>query len=179
MHGKLRDRVVDATGHSRGIVSAIAIAAPTTFGSFTDTSLKALKCLLFPGLRGQQMFPVTSLVPNLVQDDVSGGEGIPSSMLSATGLYLTALSPHVTKTDSLNCTGSHAFVVCWPSCALYGLVTNLREICAPSGAGQIKVPFGQGKPVFSVMDGRGAHGAQTDQGVYSVLREVRELSKYG
>jgi hypothetical protein len=57
----------------------------------------------------------------------------PSPMLLVTGLYLTALSPHVTKTNSHLLSDSqlhislhhvsHAFVVCRPLCALYGLVT--------------------------------------------------------
>src|SRR5215471_17807471 len=69
--GELRDRISGATGHSQGIVSAVAIAASATFESFTENSLKALKWLFFSGLRGQQTFPVTSLDPSIVQDSIS------------------------------------------------------------------------------------------------------------
>jgi fatty acid synthase subunit alpha len=158
--GELRDRIAGATGHSQGIVSAVAIASSTTFESFTENSLKAIKWLFFSGLRGQQAFPVTSLEPSIVQDAISGGEGNPSPMLSVTGLSLKDLSPHITKTNShlpsnsqLHVSlhnGPRAFVICGPAHALYGLVTNLRKIRAASGADQSKVPFSQRKPVFSV-----------------------------
>ena len=42
------------------------------------------------------------------------------------------------------------FVVTGPSSALFGLVTSLRKIKAPSGLDQSKVPFSQRKPVFSI-----------------------------
>ena len=103
---------------------------------------------------------MTFLDPNVVQDVVSGGEGNPSPMLSVTGLSLMDLSPHVTKANShlpsdsqLHISlhnGPHAFVVCGPARALYGLVTNLRKIRAPSRADQSKIPFSQRKPVFSI-----------------------------
>jgi fatty acid synthase subunit alpha len=158
--GELRARIVGATGHSQGIVSAVAIAASATFESFTENARKALKWLFFSGLRGQQAFPVVSLEPSIVQDSIEGGEGIPSPMLSITGLSLKELEPHIKKTNShlvdnskLNVSlhnGPRAFVVTGPARALYGLVTSLRKVRAPSGLDQSKVPFSQRKPVFSV-----------------------------
>ena len=81
-------------------------------------------------------------------------------MLSVTGLVLKDLESHIKKTNehlpansqlqvSLH-NGPKAFVVTGPSRALYGLVTSLRKIRAPSGLDQSKVPFSQRKPVFSV-----------------------------
>ena len=61
--GELRSRIAGATGHSQGIVSAVAIAASATFEEFVDNSRKALKWLFYSGLRGQQAFPVTSVKP--------------------------------------------------------------------------------------------------------------------
>ena len=46
--------------------------------------------------------------------------------------------------------GPKTFVVTGPPRALYGLVTNLRKVRAPSGIDQSKTPFSQRKPVFSV-----------------------------
>jgi fatty acid synthase subunit alpha len=158
--GELRNHIAGTTGHSQGIVSAVVIAASTTYESFTENSLKALKWLFFSGFRGQQAFPITSLEPNIVQDAITGGEGAPSPMLSVTGLSLQDLSPHIAKTNShlppdsnLHVSlhnGPRAFVICGPARALYGLVTNLRKIRAPSKADQSKVPYSQRKPVFSV-----------------------------
>ncbi|KAF9467993.1 fatty acid synthase [Collybia nuda] len=158
--GELRGRIVGATGHSQGIVSAVVIAASGTFESFTENTCKALKWLFYSGLRGQEAFPIVSLEPNIVQDAVEGGEGTPTPMLSITGLSLKELEPHIEKTNShlpdnskvqvsLH-NGPRAFVVTGPARSLYGLVTSLRKVRAPSGLDQSKIPFSQRKPVFSV-----------------------------
>lgn len=157
---ELRSRIAGATGHSQGIVSAVVISASDSFESFTDNAQKALQWLFFSGLRGQQAFPVVSLEPGIVQDSIDGGEGIPSPMLSVTGLGLKELEPHIKKTNShlpetsqLHVSlhnGPRAFVVTGPARALFGLVTSLRKIRAPNGLDQSKVQFSQRKPVFSV-----------------------------
>lgn len=158
--GEFRSRIAGATGHSQGIVAAVAIAASATFEEFTNNSVKALKWLFFCGLRGQHAFPVTSVEPSIVQDATEGGEGTPSPMLSVTGLGLKELQPHITKTNkhlpensqlfvSLH-NGPKAFVVTGPPKALFGLVTSLRKVKAPSGLDQSKTPFSQRKPVFSI-----------------------------
>ena len=119
-----------------------------------------MKWSFYSGLRGQQAFPVLALEPSIVQDAIDGGEGSPSPMLSITGLSLKDLEGHIAKTNkhlpdnskigvSLN-NGPKAFVVTGPPRALYGLVTSLRKIRAPSGLDQSKTPFSQRKPVFSV-----------------------------
>jgi fatty acid synthase subunit alpha len=157
--GELRDRIAGATGHSQGIVSAVVISASSTFESFEENSLKALKWLFFSGLRGQEAFPPVAIEPSIIEDSIEGGEGTPSPMLSVTGLSLQVLEPHIKKTNShlpansqLHISlhnGPKAFVVTGPSRALYGLVTSLRKIRAPSGLDQSKVAFSQRKPVFS------------------------------
>jgi fatty acid synthase subunit alpha len=158
--GDLRDRIAGATGHSQGLVSAVAIAASATFESFTDNARKAVRWLFFSGLRGQEAFPVTSLEPGIVQDTVDGGEGVPSPMLSIAGLPLKDVESQVKKTNShlpensqltlSLCNGPRVFVVTGPTRSLYGLVINLRKIRASSGLDQNKTPFSQRKPVFSV-----------------------------
>ena len=59
--GELRSRILGATGHSQGIVSAVVIAASGTFEEFPDNSRKAIKWLFYSGLRGQQAFNRLSL----------------------------------------------------------------------------------------------------------------------
>uniref|UniRef100_A0A0W0EUQ4 Putative fatty acid synthase n=1 Tax=Moniliophthora roreri TaxID=221103 RepID=A0A0W0EUQ4_MONRR len=158
--GELSDRIEGATGHSQGVVSAVAISASTSFESFTENAQKAIKWLFFCGMRGQEAFPVVSLEPDLTRDSLEGGEGTPSPMLSVTGLSLKELQPHLSKTNkhlpensqlyvSLH-NGPRAFVITGPARALHGLVVNLRKIRAPSGLDQSKIPFSQRKPVFSV-----------------------------
>jgi fatty acid synthase subunit alpha len=157
---EMRERIAGATGHSQGIVSAVAISASTTFESFTANAIKALKWLFFSGLRGQEAFPVTSLEPSIVQDCVEGGEGHPSPMLLVTGIPIKDLKRHVEATNthlpsisqlfvSLH-NGPRAFVVNGPARALHGLVTNLRKVRAANGTDQSKIPFSQRRAVFNV-----------------------------
>jgi len=157
--GDMRELIQGTTGHSQGIVSAVCIATSTTVASFIENASKALKWLFYSGLRGQEAFPVLALEPHIVKDAVEGGEGIPTPMLSVTGLMLDVLEMHINDTNkhlpwnskltvSLY-NGPRAFVVTGPAKALYGLVISLRKIRAPTGLDQSKVPFSQRKAVFS------------------------------
>ena len=157
---ELRKRLSGATGHSQGLGSAIAIAASTTHKSFLENTEKVLTWSFFSALRGQEAFPLLSLEPSIIKDSIDGGEGTPSPMLSVAGLLLKDLERHIKKTNehlpensqlhvSLH-NGSKAFVVTGPARALWGLVTSLRKVKAPSGLDQSKVPFSQRKPVFTV-----------------------------
>jgi fatty acid synthase subunit beta len=158
--GELRSWISGTTGHSQGIVSAVAIAASTSFESITFNSCKAVKWLLCAGRRAQQAFPVLSLEPSIVQDAVDGGEGVPTPMLSVTGLWLKDLEPHIKTANShlpdnskmfvsLH-NGPKAFVITGPSRPLSGLVTSLRKIRRASGQDQSKIPYSQRSSVFSV-----------------------------
>ena len=157
--GDMRARLQGATGHSQGIVSAVAIAASESFESFSKNSAKALKWLFFGGVRGQEAFPVLAVEPSIVADTMEGGEGTPSPMLSVQGLALADLEPHIKKTNKhlpansqLSVSlynGPKTFVVTGPAKSLYGLVTSLRKVRAPPGLDQSKTPYSQRKPVFS------------------------------
>ena len=158
--GEMLERLSGATGHSQGIVSAVAISASSTYQHFVSNSNKALKWLFIAGSRAQATFPVVSLEPSIIADSVEGGEGVPSPMLTVVGLNLKDLERHVAATNkylpanSRLCISLHnsikAFVVTGPSRALHGLVTALRKVRAPSGLDQSKVPFSKRKPTFHV-----------------------------
>ena len=158
--GELRDQLDGTTGHSQGLVSAVAIAASSTYESFDTNAKKALRWLFFGGMRGQEAFPVLALEPSLVSDSVEGGEGPPTPMLSVNGLELPTLEQHINATNKhlpphsqLSVSlynGPRNFVVTGPPRSLYGLVTNLRKVRAPSGLDQSKVPYSQRKPAFGV-----------------------------
>ncbi|KAF9648674.1 fatty acid synthase [Thelephora ganbajun] len=149
--GEMLERFSGTTGHSQGIVSAVAISASSTYEQFASNSKKALKWLFLAGSRAQVAFPVVSLEPSIIADSAEGGEGVPSPMLTVVGLNLKDLERHVAATNkylpdnSKLCISLHnsikAFVVTGPSRALYGLVTALRKS---------KVPFSKRKPVFHV-----------------------------
>ncbi|KAI5983403.1 hypothetical protein EDD15DRAFT_2390897 [Pisolithus albus] len=157
---QLRGYLAGTTGHSQGVVSAVAISASSTYESFDINAKKALRWLFYCGMRGQEAFPVLVLEPSIVRDSVEGGEGQPSPMLSINGLDLSALKIHINATNkhlpsnsqvsvSLY-NGPRNFVVTGPPRSLYGLVTNLRKVRAPSGLDQSKVPYSQRKPAFGV-----------------------------
>ncbi|EJU05022.1 fatty acid synthase [Dacryopinax primogenitus] len=158
--GEMRSLIKGATGHSQGVVSAVCIAASTSYESYNINVAKSLRWLFACGLRGQEAFPTLTVEPSLVADCIQGGEGTPSPMLAVTGLELSKLRPHIEKTNkhlpensqlivSLN-NGRKAFVITGPPRALCGLVNHLRKVRAPSGLDQSKIPFSQRKPVFSV-----------------------------
>ena len=149
-----------ASGHSQGLVTAVAVFSSQDDASFLENVQKALKWLFFAGVRGQQLFPVLALEPSVVQDSIDGGEGQPTPMLSVNGLLLDDLQPHISKTNtylpdnsqigvSLH-NGPRNFIVTGPPRALYGLVANLRKIRAPNGSDQSKVEFSKRKPVFNM-----------------------------
>jgi fatty acid synthase subunit beta len=158
--GQLRNLLAGATGHSQGIVSAAVASASATFEDFTENCKRAVKWLFFSGLRGQEAFPTVDVSPDIVNNSLEGGEGVPSPMLSVTGLLVDELIVHIKKTNqhlhdnskiqiSLN-NGPRAFVVTGPPKALFGLVVNLRKVRASPGLDQSKVPFSKRKAVFSV-----------------------------
>ncbi|KAG9047855.1 3-oxoacyl-[acyl-carrier-protein] synthase [Tulasnella sp. UAMH 9824] len=158
--GELRSRLGGATGHSQGLVSAVAISASDSFDSLNTNIFKAIKWLFYCGLRGQEAFPVLAVEPSIVSDAIDGGEGQPSPMLNVAGLPLSTLeaelkkvNAHLPPNSQLGISlynGPKIFVVTGPSRALYGLVTALRKIKAPAGSDQSKVPFSQRKAVFSM-----------------------------
>ena len=158
--GELRDHLDGTTGHSQGLVSAVAISASSSYESFDANAKKALRWLFFGGMRGQEAFPVLALEPNLVSDCIEGGEGQPTPMLSVNGLQLSELERHIDATNKhlpehsqLSVSlynGPRNFVMTGPPRSLYGLVTNLRKIRAPSGLDQSKVPYSQRKLAFGV-----------------------------
>jgi fatty acid synthase subunit alpha len=108
--GDLQKRLVGTTGHSQGVVSAVAIAASSTYESFQENASKAIKWLFFSGCRAQQAFPVVSLEPAIVQDAVEDGEGVPSPMLSVTSLSLKDLESQINNANPHLPEGSKLFL---------------------------------------------------------------------
>ena len=91
--GQLRDRISGATGQSQGVVLAAAIAALTSFESFTENTKKAIRWLFFCGLRAQEA--LLSLEPSIVaraayQEDQHSSSLFPQTR-SCTYLYTTAI----------------------------------------------------------------------------------------
>lgn len=148
-----------ATGHSQGVVAAVAIASSDSFLSFQENATKALRLWFYIGLRGQQFFPLLALEPKVVEDANENGEGTPTNMMVVNGMRLTELEKQVKKTNqylpansqiyvSLH-NGSRNYVVTGPAKALYGFACALRSVKAPAGLDQSKIPFSKRKMVFT------------------------------
>ncbi|OCF76033.1 fatty acid synthase subunit beta [Kwoniella mangroviensis CBS 8886] len=157
---EMRSSFKGATGHSQGVISAVAIASSDSWQSLNGNILKAVKHLFYVGLRGQEGFPLLSLEPQIVADSVANNEGVPTPMLSINGLSLKPLEGHIKKVNSHLPSNSQIgislyngptnFVATGPAKALYGLATALRKVMAPPGLDQSKIPFSKRKAVFNI-----------------------------
>jgi fatty acid synthase subunit beta len=158
--GQMRSLFKGATGHSQGVVSAVAIASSDSWESLEDNFAKAVKHLFYLGLRGQEGFPLLSLEPHIVADSIENNEGAPTPMLGVYGLNAKALQGHIKKVNAHLPSNSQigislfntttAYVVTGPAKALYGLVTALRKVMAPPGLDQGRTPFSKRKAVFNM-----------------------------
>ncbi|TXT15634.1 hypothetical protein VHUM_00137 [Vanrija humicola] len=158
--GELRELYKGATGHSQGIISAVAIAASTSWESLYENIEKAVRLLFFVGLRGQEFFPVLAIEPEIVADAIANNEGTPTPMLAVNGLSAKALDGHIQKVNAFlpanSKVGISLFnsatsnIVTGPAKSLYGLATALRKVMAPPGLDQSKIPFSKRKAVFNI-----------------------------
>ncbi|KAF2488037.1 acyl transferase domain-containing protein [Neohortaea acidophila] len=156
--GHVRDRFSGTTGHSQGVVTAVAIAASSNWGAFDKAARDALTILFWIGARSQQAYPRTSLAPNVLQDSNDNGEGAPTPMLTIRDLPRSAVQKHIDTTNqhlpkerhigiSLE-NSARNFVVTGPPMSLYGLNLQLRKLRAPTGLDQTRVPFTERKVRF-------------------------------
>ncbi|GMM38923.1 tetrafunctional fatty acid synthase subunit [Saccharomycopsis crataegensis] len=157
--GELKDHFKGSTGHSQGVVTAIAISASTSWTSFIENSLKAISALFFIGLRCSEVYPNYSLPPSIFQDSIENNEGKPSPMLSIRDLSRKQVEEFIAATNShlpadkhvvvslVN--GARNLVVSGPPQSLYGLNLALRKAKAPSGLEQSRIPHSERKLQFS------------------------------
>lgn len=157
--GEMRSRFKGATGHSQGVVSAVAIASSDSYDAFDINAIKALRLLFYLGLRGQDFFPILALEPKIVEEAIENGEGTPTNMMVVNGMQLSDLQNQLKKTNkhlpansqiyvSLH-NGPRNYVVTGPAKALYGFACALRSVKAPAGLDQSKIPFSKRKMVFT------------------------------
>ncbi|BFZ56376.1 beta subunit of fatty acid synthetase [Savitreella phatthalungensis] len=156
--GQLREVFSGATGHSQGIVTAVVIAASSTWEDFFVNARTAVELLFWIGCRSQQTYPGTVLPPIALQDSLSAGEGMPTPMLSVRDLDRATLQkqiditnvhlPEDRKIGIALINGPKNFVISGPSQSLYGLNLGLRKIKADSSENYGRVPFSQRKVKF-------------------------------
>ncbi|ORY03898.1 hypothetical protein K493DRAFT_311577 [Basidiobolus meristosporus CBS 931.73] len=88
------------TGHSQGIVSAVAIASSETEDDFFKNSRKAVSLLFWIGTRCQQAYPITPIPGEILQECTSENLDEPTCMLSINGLTLAEVEKHVNNFNS-------------------------------------------------------------------------------
>lgn len=157
--GDFRQYLSGATGHSQGIVTAIAIASSGSWESFLENSLKAVSLMFFIGSRSLLAYPRTTLPPTMLQDSLENGEGRPSPMLSVRDLsqeqveeFITQTNKHLPEDKHIAISlvnGPRNLVVSGPPESLYGLNLTLRNNKAAAGLDQSRIPFSQRKLKFS------------------------------
>lgn len=157
--GEFRSYLSGTTGHSQGLVTAMAIASSSTWDNFIENSLKAISLLFFVGARSLITFPRTTLPPTMLQDSLENNEGRPSPMLSVRDLSIEQVESFIKQTNNhlpsekhiaislVN--GARNVVVSGPPESLYGLNLTLRNNKAPSGLDQARIPYSERKLKFS------------------------------
>ena len=157
--GDLRNSFKGLSGHSQGIITAVAISQADSWESFFEASKTALTLLFWIGLRSQQVFPQTAMVPSLINESINAGEGSPTPMLSIRELSEDALQQQIDSTNqylppdkrvSIGLfNGANNFVVSGPAMSLCGLNSRLRKIKSTSGLDQARLPFRERKLNFT------------------------------
>jgi fatty acid synthase subunit beta len=156
--GHIRSRLAGVTGHSQGVVTAAAIAEAKDWQSFEKAAKNAITVLFWIGSRSQNAYPRTSLPPNVLQDSLDHGEGVPTPMLSIRDLSRKAVQDHIDATNEhlpedrrigISLVNSaRNFVVTGPPMSLYGLNLRLRKVKAPTGLDQTRTPYTERKARF-------------------------------
>lgn len=156
---EFRDYLSGSTGHSQGLVTALAISTSDSWDSFIENSLKATVVLFFIGSRCLTTYPSTTLPPTMLQDSLENGEGRPSPMLSIRDLsveqaevFIEQTNKHLPKEKHVAISlvnGARNLVVSGPPESLYGLNVTLRNKKSPSGLDQARVPHSERKLKFS------------------------------
>lgn len=157
--GEFLDVLKGTTGHSQGLITAVAISSSDNWDTFIQNSIKAIKVLFFIGLRCLITYPDTTLPPSMLQDSLERSEGRPSPMLSIRDLAIDKVETFIKQTNNhlpvdkhisislVN--GANQVVVSGPPESLYGLNLSLRNKKAESGLDQARVPHSKRKLKFS------------------------------
>ncbi|CAN3357636.1 fatty acid synthase subunit beta [Diutina catenulata] len=158
--GQLRQRLASGTtGHSQGLIAAMAIASSDSWSEFIDNASKCCAMMLLIGSRSLLAYPKSNLPPTMLQDSMENGEGRPSPMLSVSNLTLDQVTKFIDETNknlpkakhiSISLVnGGRNMVLSGPPESLYGFNLILRNNKAASGLDQSRVPYSQRKLKFS------------------------------
>ncbi|KAI9880706.1 MAG: beta subunit of fatty acid synthetase [Pleopsidium flavum] len=149
--GHFRDYLAGLSGHSQGIVAAVVASSADSWDSFRAAARTALTVLFWIGLRSQQTYPQTAMLPSMLQECARNGEGSPTPMLSVRNLPHEPLQQHVDATNDHLPQDRHVhislinsarnIVVSGPPMSLCGLNSRLRGLKPTAGLDQTRIPF--------------------------------------
>lgn len=149
--GEFGSYIKSATGHSQGVITAVAVATCDTWDDFNEAAARCLSLLFYIGFRCNSVYPETSLLPSVVEDSVENNEGTPSPMMSIRDLtqhhveqFIQRANKYLPEDKHIGISlinGPKSFVVSGPPMSLYGLNKLLREEKAGADADQGRVPF--------------------------------------
>nr|AGN71614.1 fatty acid synthase beta subunit [Monascus pilosus] len=153
---ELKSHLQGVTGHSQGIVAAVAISLSDSWESFYEAARMTVETLFWIGFECHQRSPRTSVSLDQVQDSLQNGHGRPSCMLSIVGLSRAHIQDIILKLNrslpeneqvylALN-NARDSFVVSGPSCSLVHLHTYLRSLKADASIDQTRIPHSLRKP---------------------------------
>ena len=157
--GQFRECLNGVSGHSQGIVTAVAVSMAESWSSFQTSARTVLTLLFWIGLRSQQAMPQTAIDPNVVQESVRNNEGTPTSMLGIRDLSRNVLEENINVTNAQLPQDKHVsislvnsarnFVVSGRPQSLCGLNARLRRLKPTPGLDQTRVPFSKRKVNFT------------------------------
>lgn len=155
----LADQFERFTGHSQGIISAVVVASSQSDEDFNQKAVDALKMLYIIGHHAEQVHPLMSLPPSILNDCSAHNEGVPTPMLSIWNMSYEQVYKHVESANailppnrqieiSLH-NGPRSLVCSGPAVALHGLNVALRKIKAVASEDQSRIPHSKRKLKFS------------------------------
>ncbi|TAQ84673.1 hypothetical protein B7494_g7011 [Chlorociboria aeruginascens] len=155
--GELRDTFQGVTGHSQGVIVAVAIARSQSWDDFFESVQMIIEMLFWIGFESHHETPSSSLSSTTINESLDFAEGQPSPMLSIRGLDQIAVQKLLRETNAPLAEKDQVYlalinsedniVVAGPRKSLRGLNLHLRKMEAGRGLDQSRLPFNQRKPV--------------------------------
>nr|AAS90002.1 HexB [Aspergillus flavus] len=160
--GQFRSLLHSSTGHSQGILAAVAITQAESWPTFYDACRTVLQISFWIGLEAYLSTPSSAVSDAMIQDCAEHGEGLLSSMLSVSGLSRSQVErviEHVNKGLGecnrwvhLALVNSHEkFVLAGPPQSLWAVCLHVRRIKADNDFDQSRILFRNRKPIVDIL----------------------------
>ncbi|KAL2432422.1 Fatty acid synthase subunit beta [Exophiala dermatitidis] len=139
-------------GHSQGVITAAVVSQASSWNSFEELALDAMKIFVSIGCRSQESRPQAYLPPEVRKYAEEHGEGTPSFLLGVRGTNLAAIESMVAEANASLPVGERVeialvngprhFVIGGPPSSLQGLVRSIRST-TPADSDESRIPFSQ------------------------------------